>query len=433
LTSSYTEGVDLSGFDAPELEPETDGRPPWPTPEPEIYHGLLGEIVQAVAPETEADPIGILSSLMVMLGAWAGDGHRRYQGGHHRAKIYVVLVGETGTGRKGTATDVASDLLEAAGISLSEIRVSGIASGEAVPGIYRRRQDAADEAAEKSGRVVLPDYRMLIDEREFGQLLAKMNRDGSTLSQMVRNAWDGAILSNHKAQEGSDVLRHHIGMIGNTTRGELRRRLATADAANGFGNRILFLAVRRPHVITDPRPPATLVAGRLEELEIVARESQLTVDMVMSADAKAAWRRFYREEAARLRLGLLGAVTGRTEAQVIRLAMLYAITDVSDVIEREHLEAAIAFATYARASARWVFGESTGDPTADEVLGLLRRTPEHRAGWQVVREELGIRRASDMTEAVAILEDGRLVRTVKERRVGGGRPARFLELRKGPE
>src|SRR5947208_1093109 len=37
----------------------------------------------------------------------------------------------------------------------------------------------------------------------------------------------------------------HISIIGHITRGELRRLLTEAESANGFGNRFLFLAVRR--------------------------------------------------------------------------------------------------------------------------------------------------------------------------------------------
>ena len=42
------------------------------------------------------------------------------------------------------------------------------------------------------------------------------------------------------------------------------------------------------------------------------------------------------------------------------------------VIELEHLEAALAFWAYSAASARWVFGDSIGDPTADEIWALAR-------------------------------------------------------------
>ena len=70
--------------------------------------------------------------------------------------------------------------------------------------------------------------------------------------------------------------------------------------------------------------------------------------------------------------GLFGAVVGRAEAQVVRLAALYAVMDESYSIEQEHLEAALALWEYAEASARYIFGDATGDPVADQILEALK-------------------------------------------------------------
>jgi hypothetical protein len=66
-------------------------------------------------------------------------------------------------------------------------------------------------------------------------------------------------------------------------------------------------------------------------------------------------------------------VTSRSEAQVLRISVLYAILDTSPVIRAEHLLAGLAVWRYCEASARWVFGDATGDPTADTILSALRR------------------------------------------------------------
>jgi hypothetical protein len=49
----------------------------WPAPpDPAAYHGLAGEIVNRIAPHTEADPVAILSQLLVAFGAGGGGGTR---------------------------------------------------------------------------------------------------------------------------------------------------------------------------------------------------------------------------------------------------------------------------------------------------------------------------------------------------------------------
>ena len=86
------------------------------------------------------------------------------------------------------------------------------------------------------------------------------------------------------------------------------------------------------------------------------------------------------------RLGLVGAVISRGEAQVMRLATIYALLDSSQVIRREHLEAALEVWRYAEESARHVFGNAIGDPKADEALAYLRAAPNG-----LTRSELGSR------------------------------------------
>jgi len=74
--------------------------------------------------------------------------------------------------------------------------------------------------------------------------------------------------------------------------------------------------------------------------------------------------------------GLLGAILGRAEAQVMRLACLYALLDRSAVVRPPHLLAAIALWRYFENSARYVFGTSLGDRDADTLLAAIRASAQ---------------------------------------------------------
>jgi DNA replicative helicase MCM subunit Mcm2 (Cdc46/Mcm family) len=74
--------------------------------------------------------------------------------------------------------------------------------------------------------------------------------------------------------------------------------------------------------------------------------------------------------------GLLGAITARAEAQVLRLSGLYALLDCSKVVRVAHLKAALALWDYCERSAAWVFETGTGNKTADRILAALRVTRE---------------------------------------------------------
>ena len=53
------------------------------------------------------------------------------------------------------------------------------------------------------------------------------------------------------------------------------------------------------------------------------------------------------------------------------MACLYALLDLSDTIRLEHLSAGLALWAYCEDSAKYIFGETLGDPLADEIKRVL--------------------------------------------------------------
>src|SRR5215207_3370577 len=100
------------------------------------------------------------------------------------------------------------------------------------------------------------------------------------------------------------------------------------------------------------------------------------------AEAREWWIAVY-DDLADGHPGLWGAATARAEAHTVRLAMLYALLDCSPAIRVEQLDAALAFWRYASQSARWVFGDSLGDPTADEIWEMAKTNPQGVTRTQV--------------------------------------------------
>jgi hypothetical protein len=120
--------------------------------------------------------------------------------------------------------------------------------------------------------------------------------------------------------------------------------------------------------------------------------------------------------------GLFGAVTGRAEAQVVRLAALYAVLDVSDDIEHEHLMAALALWDYAEAGARYVFGDATGDQVADQILDAVRGAGDEGMTRTEISNLFGRHKnAGRINRALSMLLAVRRVR--RESEDTGGRPS----------
>jgi hypothetical protein len=78
-------------------------------------------------------------------------------------------------------------------------------------------------------------------------------------------------------------------------------------------------------------------------------------------------------------------VTSRAEAQVVRLASIYALLDQSREIRVEHLKAALAVWKYCGDSCRFIFGEAETNPLEEKILTALRNHPEGLTRSEILR------------------------------------------------
>ncbi len=348
---------------------------PWPELPQEALCGLPGEIVEAVEPHTEADQVAVLASLLAAFGNGVGRGaFFRVGADLHHLKLNIGLVGDTSKGRKGMSWGHVRELMRAADERWVEERVlHGLSSGEGL--IYAVRDRV--EGENKKGETVIldegvEDKRLLVLEAELAGVLKVMSRDGNTLSPVIRQAWDDGALQTLTKNSPMKASSAHVSIIGHITKAELLRHLTETEAANGFANRFMWLLVKRSQEL-----PFGGEWYKVDTIPLVRRLSSALefgsapVEVTWGDSAREIWREVYGPLSGGKK-GLFGAVVGRAEAQVVRLATLYAVMGESHEIEREHLLAALALWDYSEKSARYIFGDATGDPLADQVLEGLR-------------------------------------------------------------
>jgi hypothetical protein len=336
------------------------------------YHGLAGDIVRRIDPHTEADPVALLSQLLIAFGNSIG--HTAFavaDGARHAMNLFAVLVGETAKARKGTSLAHVLRILERADEQHQRNCIThGLSSGEGL--IWQVRDPvigADDEQTEDAG---VSDKRLTVVEGEFANVLKVIARQGSTLSPVIRSAWDSGDLRVITKNSPARATGAHVSIIGHITRDELRRYLTETESANGFGNRILWVAVRRSKYLPeggniDDENLEGLVLRLRDAIEFARNAGRVTRD---NAACKL-WAAAY-PKLSEGRPGLLGAITARAEAQVLRLSCIYALLDCSTRIRTEHHRAALALWNYCDRSARWIFSTGTGDPRADSILNALR-------------------------------------------------------------
>jgi len=340
----------------------------WPAPpDRAVYHELPGEIVTRIAPHTEADPVAILTQLLVSFGAAVGRGaYYQVEATLHYPNQYMCLVGDSARARKGTAWDHVRRLITDADPSLQPRILTGLSSGEGVIWAVR------DPSGQDPG---IPDQRLLVIEPEFASALRAASRELSTLSPTLRSGWDGRPLAILTRTSPARASNPHIALIGHITQHELRRHTTSLELANGYINRVLLIACRRQRLLPEGGDDPLAGTGLDRLLAAALQQARKTGQIRLHPDARELWHHAYRKLATQPDDQLVAQITARAEAHVIRLALLYTLTDGQRHIGPQHLQAALALQNYAARSAAWALRGATGDPLAEQIHATLDQHP----------------------------------------------------------
>ena len=364
-----------------------DAQPTLPTLSADAYHGLLGEMLHAITPETEADPSGILLGWLTCFGSIVGRGAYVNVGPRrHHPALFVGIVGKT-SDAKGDGW--ASSLYPFRQLELQWAKnciSNGVGSGE---GLVERIADDQTTINSNTGNVgIIPgasDKRCLLRLSELSALFKKQRRENATLSEHLREAWDGDPMS--VPNRGSNALAssdYSVSIVGDITPAMLRKLLeGGTEAFDGFANRFLFAAVERKRFLPSGGSIEPLTPF-MERLRTALAFGKHAGELKRDADADALWSEVYPS------LCLSGDSvphTDRARPYVLRLSMLYALADCSTTIKVEHLKASLAVWEYCKQSARLLFGQPSQTEAKPEPLWLrVLNTITQRPG--ISRSEL---------------------------------------------
>jgi len=365
-----------------ELCKDDAGALSWPALPDAAQHGVAGELSLIGTIGTEADPAGVLITALTWASALIGSKPVQYVGdADHYARLFCVLVGASSKARKGTTEGPVRRVMKQAEIldpisgDGMRVRPGGLSSAEGL--ISAVRDD--DEG--------VGDKRLLCIESEFGRVLRNMQRQGNTLGDLIKQAWDGGDLHTLTKDNPLTASNPHICIVGHITQDELSALLTHGNIYGGLGNRFLWCCIRRngkkPHPKRMPDDTVAELAGRFRR----AFEHARGINVVGWADqcVMRQWAAAYHDLSEGGH-GVFGAMTGRAEAQVLRLAMVYALLDEKPQIESIHLEAALALWDYCEKSARYLFGQD--DPIAEAAAKVMKHF-DSIPDAQMSRTELG--------------------------------------------
>jgi hypothetical protein len=423
---------------SPEWKPQSTAAPAgaWPVMSEKALHGLVGDVVQTIDPHTEADPNAILLQFLIVGGALIGrKPFIRVDGSSHYPKLFCVLVGATSKGRKGTSLDRIREIVAPVDPTWVQKGInSGLASGE---GLISHVRDATSKV-NKDGVIEeidpgVADKRLLVVAEEFAGVLSVIERPGNTLSPVIRDAWGPNVLQTMTKNSPMRATDSHVTIIGHVTDYELKARLSRTEIGNGFANRFLFAKVKRSKVLPHGGNLPDAEIHRLgQRIKKAIEAAQAIGRVTMTKEAAEEWEAVYPALSAD-RPGMLGAVLSRAEAQVVRIAMIYAVLDNSTAIGSAHLQAALAVWEYCEESARQIFGDALGDPIADTILAALRAAgPGGKSRNELLDLFSRNQSSSQIRAALALLVTHRYARSEAVRTAERGRqPEMWFAIDRG--
>jgi hypothetical protein len=419
----------------PSKRPEPEPRPvltepSWPNKlgDP-AYHGIAGDFVRLIEPESESDPAALLFQFLTASGNLMSErAYVQVEAAKHYPNVFSTIIGDTSKARKGTSQGWVERVLEPVDPLWAKTRLcGGLSTGEGLiewvrdPRYERQYDKASKSYIEEVVDEGVSDKRLLVVEQELARVLRVMQRRDNTLSSVMRQAWDGHSLRVMTKKNASSATNPRISIVAHITTEEFQAELTELNAANGFGNRFVYAAARRSKALpfggNIPDDAIQDLAKQLRASVNRAPFGQIPFDDIASAH----WIDIY-EELSEGRPGIYGAMTSRSEAQAVRLALIYALLDGQVKIGIDHLRAALEVVRYSNDTVRFIFKDATGNRIADTILRALRANPDGMTR-SAISSDLFARNtpADQIGEALSLLLRHGMIRS--KRTETSGRPS----------
>lgn len=360
------------------------------------FYGLAGEVVREIDPHTEADPMATLITFLIGFGNLIGDNAHFMAGARkHPCRIFAVVVGESGNGRKGASLGDVRLLFRAVDPTWEGKQIkSGISSGEGL--IYAVRDEVVKKVPVFEGKGAekkivdyeyeivdegVEDKRLFDIEEEFGKTLRLAKRQGNTVTAVIRELWDSGS-PRTLTKNPLTTTDAHVSILGQITPEELEKEVCDVDLVNGLANRFLWLMVERSKILPSGGFFHKVDIDPLtKKIKAAVEFARKTGEMTRDEEAEELWEKVYEPLSTGVK-GIVGSVTSRAEPQTMRLACIYALLDQSNEVKAIHLRAALELWSYCFKSARFIFGNAKvlEDSNANKLLDELKKWEEEGKG-----------------------------------------------------
>jgi hypothetical protein len=399
--------------------------------DPAAFHGVLGQLVLKTQKDTEANPLFVLLHLLAFFGAAIGRGpHFIFSADRHALNLFVGVIGTSGRARKGTAAGVAKAIWRRVDKNFAENNiVNGLNSGA---GLLYHLRDRSDKPG-KNGKLIedegVRDKKRVFLEPELSSVLMQGHRESDPLLGYTRQFFDGERIIKSITKDPVTVTEGHVSIIGHCTPADLKAHLSSTDKANGTANRFLWdFGVRSKMLSRGGDVNALLddmLGHQLKRLRDAVEFASGIGRVRFAPMVEDRWDKVYRRLDA-IPPGPIGDLFVRAPSIVVRVASLFALSDMKGEVEDVHLDAALAIWEHSERSLRFMFPSDT-DPAAEKLLEALKAHPGGLTKRQIFSVAFKGHIVADVLDPILLkLLSDRTIITKKVPSKGGRPPCLYL-------
>lgn len=353
-----------------------------PVPSSACLYGLIGDIARAGSENSEANPFAIGLHALIFIGCVLGRClHLKIGDTQHYPVLFGLHVGRSGRGRKGDALSLVrklhKEILVKASSAAPGIHSGGLSTRE---GLIFLIHDGYFEGKTEVSPIL--DKRLWIIEPEFANILQQTRREGNTLSPALRELFDSNGLKPATKGNRLGVDAPHCALSAGITPSELTAGIPLRELLNGFANRIVMIHAERIQVIPFPQAVQQDVVEYLAEriIEVIdfAHNKMggdgCSVQMSISSTAVDVYRSLYLGELSpQFEDDKVMTLLERRAPVLLRMAMIFASTDMTTEIQERHIHAATAWTRYWSDSVKYIFSSTKDDSCSDEISDLAEK------------------------------------------------------------
>jgi hypothetical protein len=363
---------------------------PPPKPHPKMFYGIVGEVAKCAADGTEINPVSAAATYLSFLSANIGrNTYLMINNRCHHVRLFTAHIGRSGRGGKGDAQEpthrIRQKIVQIDQSVVAQTHIGGLSSTEGLV------QLIADPTNDTQGVI---DKRLWVIENEFANVLSQNRREGNTLSSSLRRGWDGDDIKPAIKNKPVWVTDPHIAIHCCITPSELKKMLTAGDISNGFANRFLIFWAENIGYVPFPNPISDDLIHQfaLRTIDIIKfakgdyPRTKNGQKMWLTQSAVEFYQEIYRGLRSPFNSELLSELLQRRAPYALRLAMEFALTDMTYEIDVCHLEAALAWVNYSTDSVKFIFSEKTQDAklletrrNSTKILEFLRTHPQQCA------------------------------------------------------